>query len=94
MNKINLYCEGCNTTIEVNRTSEIPDWVISLRCNWCPSCEDSADEYWEEWYYPDREGGDLIEIPEPIPDNQLCLPFIFDEIEVNKPKKQPSLYNA
>lgn len=50
MSRIKITCEHCNRTFEVNRTSDIPDDVESLGCNWCPACESEAEEYWDEWY--------------------------------------------
>lgn len=85
MGTINLTCETCGRVHEVTRTSEIPDWVISMGCNWCPLCEDRAEDYWEEWYNG-NEYDPGNQPPPPIPDNQLCLPFIFDEIGIPKPE--------
>jgi hypothetical protein len=31
-------------------TNEIPKHVVSMGCNWCPDCEDRAEDYYEEWY--------------------------------------------
>lgn len=50
MKTIKIICDKCNKTFEVERTSEIPDDVISLGCNWCPACEVTADDYYDEWY--------------------------------------------
>jgi len=58
-------------THEVTRTNEIPPNVVSLGCNWCPSCEDSADDYYHEWYNESDEN----ESENHIPDNQLALPL-------------------
>lgn len=79
---INITCDGCKKTWEVTRTNEIPDNVVSMGCNWCPECEDSATSYYEEWYNESDDNGGLPEIP--IGDNQLCLPFIFDELEIKQ----------
>jgi hypothetical protein len=79
--QINITCDNCGTVHSVKRTPEIPDWVISMGCNWCPNCE--ATEYYEEWYNPKNEGDDFNE-PIPVGDNQLTMPFIFDEIGVPK----------
>ncbi len=86
MNTINIQCETCHKIHEVTRTNEIPDWVISMGCNWCPLCEDRAKDYYEEWYNPDREGGDSKPIPDPVPDNQLCFPFLFEEMGIKEIK--------
>lgn len=88
MSRINIICETCGKTHDVPRTNEIPDWVISLGCNWCPCCEERANDYYEEWYLPKNEDDDEPEPPQPIPDNQLCMPFIFDEIGVPQPAKE------
>ena len=76
--RIIIHCQGCNKSHNVRRTDEIPSNVISMSCNWCPDCEDKAEDWYQEWYnYNDNDGsqqnGD-------IPDNQLVLPFILDEI--------------
>lgn len=84
MARINITCDTCGKVHDVNRTNEIPRWVIGLACNWCLCCEDQAEDYYEERYIPDEEGGGRSEIPTPIPDNQLVMPFIFDEIGVQK----------
>lgn len=75
--RINIKCEGCGKVHEVARTSEIPDHVVSMGCNWCPDCEDTAEDYYEEWY---NEGGENEATPD-VPNNQLFMPFILEEIE-------------
>lgn len=82
MTTINLTCDTCRKVHDVKRTSEIPGWVIALACNWCPLCEDQAEDYWEERYIPSEEGGDIPSELTPVPDNQLTMPFIFEEIGV------------
>ena len=78
-------------THEVGRTSEIPNHVISMGCNWCPSCEDDADEYYEEWYN-DSDNNDT-EPTQPI--NQLGLFTLwpnektFEEEKVKDEKHLP-----
>lgn len=62
---ITIKCD-CGIKHRVPRTSELPDEVISLGCNWCPGCEDTADDTYNEWYVYDEE-------PEPIDPNQLKL---------------------
>lgn len=77
MAKINITCEGCSTTTHsVDRTPEIPKDVISMGCNWCPKCEDKADDYYDEWY--NRSDGSTPK--DDIPPNQLCLGFMWNEI--------------
>lgn len=83
MATITIKCD-CGKSYDVRRTSEIPDWVIGLGCNFCPVCEDNASGYWEEWYLPENEGDAPPEPP--VPDNQLTMPFIFDEIGIGKVK--------
>ena len=77
MTKINITCETCSVTHSVNRTNEIPKDVPSRGCNWCPSCEEKAQDYYDEWYNR-RESK---ETTAPVPDNQLCMPFELDLIE-------------
>jgi hypothetical protein len=77
--RIQMTCEGCGKVYDLTKTEEIPAHVFLMRCNWCPNCEDKAEDYYEEWY---DENESSEEQPPPIPDNQLCLPFIFDELEI------------
>lgn len=84
MPRINITCENCGKTHDVKRTSEIPDWVISMGCNWCPDKDCHASEDYEEWYLPKNEGDEPPPQPEPVSDNQLCMPFIFDEIGIKQ----------
>lgn len=51
---------------------------------------------WQKWDWGQDDDGNWVE-PEPVqPDdpNQLCLPFIFDEIGVPKSEEEPSLLNT
>ncbi len=50
MSNIKIHCQGCIKDFEVIRTEEIPDDVTSLICNWCPSCQDTAKDYYKEEY--------------------------------------------
>lgn len=77
--RIQLTCEGCGKVHDLRKTDEIPAHVFFMRCNWCPCCEDTAEGYYEEWY---DENESAENIPTPVPDNQLCMPFIFDELEI------------
>ena len=81
MSKIKLHCEGCQKVYDLEKTSEIPAHVFFMRCNWCPCCEDTAQDYWEEWWDEDENDPNK---PEPIPvgDNQLTMPFIFEELDI------------
>ncbi len=76
MKTIKINCEQCNETHKVERTPEIPDSAISMGCNWCPCCE--ANDYYNEWYN-ESDKNDNNEIISDDP-NQLCMPFIIDEI--------------
>lgn len=73
---MNITCEGCKKVHKVKRTPEIPKDVVSMGCNWCPDC--IANDYYDEWY--NRSDGDKP-TPNKVPDNQLFLPFIANEIE-------------
>lgn len=50
MEKINLTCETCKTVHVVSKTKEIPATATEMHCNWCPKCEDSATEDYNEWF--------------------------------------------
>ena len=52
---INIKCLNCSDIHAVRRTEEIPDDVVSLECNWCPGCDDSAqDDYFEKYIYDEE----------------------------------------
>lgn len=84
MERIQMTCQSCNKVYNLTKTEEIPKHVFFMKCNWCPVCEDTADDYYQEWW--DEDDKDTSK-PKPIPvgDNQLCMPFIMDEIGVLKP---------
>lgn len=63
---IKITCDICKNSYNVHRTNEIPPEVTELFCNWCPDCEDKADDYYEERY-------GYSPIPEPTDPNQLNL---------------------
>lgn len=84
MQQIRLYCEGCNTTYNLDKTSELPAHVFFIRSNFCPKCEDTAQDYYTEWWDDSEEGNNGQPLPMPVPDNQLCLPFVFEELEIPK----------
>lgn len=48
--KINVKCESCGKIHEVKRTKEIPKTCKWISCNWCPSCEDDATDYYTETF--------------------------------------------
>lgn len=79
MARINITCDTCKTTHHVRRTNEIPAHIISMGCNWCPLCEDKSEGNYEEWY----NKSDNNNTPHDIPNNQLVMPFIFDDINDN-----------
>jgi len=65
--QIKMHCQGCKTTHIVYIDINAPEGVTSMSCNWCPLCEDDADNYFEEWYnYSEPE-------PEINDPNQLTL---------------------
>lgn len=55
MDTIQIYCQNCYKAHDVDRTEEIPDDVVALKCNWCPSCMDDAPAPYEEWYVNENE---------------------------------------
>jgi len=59
MEKIKITCDICKGSFDVDRTNEIPPEVTELFCNWCPMCEDDADDY-----YTERYGYEPIKEPE------------------------------
>lgn len=90
MDRIKLTCETCNHIWDLPKTEEIPLLVFNMHCNWCPKCEDRAQDYYQEWWDEDENGDPELK-PVPIDDpNQLCLPFIFEELEnqVRCPKEK------
>lgn len=66
MTKINITCDTCHKVHEVRRTDEIPPEVTELFCNWCPECEDEAEDYYDEKY-------GYNPIPDPTDPNQIAL---------------------
>lgn len=80
MSRIQLTCQTCGKVHDLRKTSELPAHVFFMKCNWCPACSDQADDYYSEWW--DENENDGSEPPQPVPDNQLCMPFIFDEIGI------------
>lgn len=83
--RIRLKCETCYHIWDLPRTNELPEHIFFMHCNWCPKCEDQAQTPYEEWW-EDNENGDNYNPPIPVCDNQLTMPFIFDELEINKPE--------
>ena len=50
MYKIQIICRNCKESFEVDKDADAPKNAIGMACNWCPSCEDDATEYYREWY--------------------------------------------
>lgn len=80
MTKISINCQLCSITHQVDRTPEIPAHVTSLCCNWCPDCHEKAKGPYKEWYN-EQDNSDKTE---PVPDNQLMMPFLLDEITADQ----------
>jgi len=81
MKQITLNCQGCDTIHVLDKTPEIPADVFFMKCNWCPHCADTAQGYYEEWWdEDDNEVKAKTITPDPV--NQLCMPFIIDEMGV------------
>jgi len=82
MERIQLTCENCHKVHDLQKTNELPKHVFFMKCNWCPNCEDEAKDYYEEWW--DENDNDGTPPQPPVPDNQLCMPFIFEEIGIKE----------
>ena len=90
MQKIKINCD-CGLTHEVTRDKEAPKTAISMGCNWCPDCEDTAQDYYEEWYNF-NEGGDTDYGDDP---KQLMMFSIVDDILTNhEVKNEPVILNC
>ena len=77
MKTIKINCD-CGLTHEVRRDKISPESAISMGCNWCPDCEDIADDYYNEWYnFNEDTGTDDTGTDDPM---QLMLFSIADEI--------------
>lgn len=82
MQTIKMNCD-CGKVHEVHRDNEAPKNAISMGCNWCPDCEDTADDYYNEWYNNNDEGDEPVNTEPDVPDNQLILFSIADDILQN-----------
>ena len=82
MANIIIHCD-CGRQHEVTRDKEAPEAAISMGCNWCPACEDTAEDYYNEWY--NFNGSGEAESDDP---NQLMMFSITDEILHKEPEKQ------
>lgn len=85
MSRINITCETCGLVHDVRRTPEIPKNVFSMGCNWCPVCEDRAEDYYEEWYNYNDDGENKV-TPEPDPRQTNLFPIYPDERDYVKEK--------
>ncbi len=47
---ITMKCRGCKKEHEVTRDSTAPADADYMCCNWCPACEDSVSDVYDEWY--------------------------------------------
>ena len=52
--RIKLLCKGCGTVHDMDRKEEDGE-ESAIACNWCPNCEDKADDYYHEWYIAESE---------------------------------------
>lgn len=50
MTTITLFCETCHYKHKLDKTSEIPEHINFMRCNWCPNCDDLAQGDYNEWW--------------------------------------------
>ena len=81
MEAIKMNCD-CGKVHDVKKDNSTPKNAISMGCNWCPDCEDTAEDYYQEWYNLD-EGNDNKIIEPDVPDNQLMLFSIADDVLQN-----------
>lgn len=82
---IKMNCD-CGKIHEVGRDSDAPQNAISMGCNWCPNCEDTAENYYQEWYNLDEGESEGNNDDDGDP-NQLIMFSIADEI-LNQEVKQ------
>ena len=75
--KIKIKCKGCHKVHDVERTSEIPNDVIHLTCNWCPECSDTATDYYNEEYVYEE----LIEYNEVVKYNGQIYKFVSNRAD-------------
>jgi len=54
---VKLICQTCGKAYGFE-ADEVPDNAIQGTCNWCPCCEDQADDYYIETWY--KSNGDQI----------------------------------
>lgn len=87
MERIKLTCGCCGKVWDLRKTNELSAHVFSLRCNYCPDCQEAnrMEDYYNEWW--DESENDPHDQPIPVGDNQLCLPFLFEEIGIKQIEK-------
>jgi len=90
--EIKMNCD-CGKVHKVYRDNSAPKNAISMGCNWCPDCEDTAEDYFTEWYNFDEGGNENKNEPD-VPDNQLMLFSIADDILQNHIIKNKELLNT
>lgn len=49
--KLKLTCLTCKRVYPFNSDDSIPKDAVNGECNWCPQCEDSAEDYYEEKWF-------------------------------------------
>lgn len=64
---------NCGETHDVKRDKNVPEKATGMWCNWCPSCEDTASEDYNEGYVT----GGILTTPDWVNPNQRT---IFDEL--------------
>ena len=45
-----IKCQKCKKVRKTKTYGEVPEKAVSMASNYCPSCEKSSGDYWEEWY--------------------------------------------
>jgi hypothetical protein len=48
MEYIKLICDYCGAIFRVENEHKHPHSIKEIRCNWCPNCEDHANDVYEE----------------------------------------------
>ncbi len=57
MNSYFAICKICKSKINFKKQEEDPKRSIGCFINWCPGCEEKANDYWQitSYIYPKRE---------------------------------------
>ena len=45
-----IKCKSCGMITDTFKDDFTPENAKGVLCNWCPSCEDSAHDYYEEYF--------------------------------------------